>query len=127
MVEPKVLRLSAIGYRQGEVTALAIPASTARDGDVSLRVVKGWKPPLQSERTEWPRSAGSGHSRASHRSTMLDLMPTFGRYVTQQFCERLVGDKPGTNPLSAAALSRCRGGEIHACLHLASREAKRPP
>src|SRR5260370_32331253 len=103
MVEPKVLRLSAIGYRQGEATALAVPASRPRDGDVSLRVVKGWKPPLQSERTAWPRSADSGHSRASHRSTMLHLIPTFCRYVTQHFCERLVCHKPGTNPLVSPA------------------------
>jgi hypothetical protein len=65
------------GYWQGEATALAVPASRPRDGDVSLRGFKGWKSPLQSERTDWPRSADSGHSRASHVSDRRDTRPLF--------------------------------------------------
>src|SRR6202030_1202573 len=65
----------SIGYWQGEATTLAVPASRPRDGDVSLRVFKGWKSPLQSERTDWPRSADSGHSRASHVSDRRDTRP----------------------------------------------------
>jgi hypothetical protein len=33
----------------------------------------GWKPPLQFERTEWPRSADSGHS-AMHRVILVDII-----------------------------------------------------